>query len=147
MEKQISVKEIKEFQFGSNKEKTGYNIIDKEDVQFTTFSVTVADEAKAAVIDEKPRKIEFTEKPNTNPSYPPMRTITSFSTEDGTPIEQPKKQYGGGGGRSPKDSESIEHQVALKCAVEYGIQAKKSEVEIVEIAGLFADFLDNRRKN
>lgn len=145
MEKTISVKEVKEFQFGSNKEKTGYNIIDKEDIQFTTFSKTVADEAKAAMLDEKERKVEFIEKPNTNPAYPPMRTITTFSNENGEPIEQPKKAYGGGGGRSPKDTESIEHQVALKCAVEYGTAMKKTEDQIIEIAGLFTDFLDHRR--
>lgn len=119
MEITAKLKEVKEFQYGTNKEKTGYNLITADQGQVTTFSTTILDEARAAILDEKERKIEFTEKPSTNPAYPPLRTVTTIYDTNGKAIESSKA--GGGGGRvakaDPVKTASIERQNAMNSAV------------------------------
>lgn len=134
----IRVKEVKEFQFGASKEKTGYNIIDTEGTQYTTFSSTVATEAKEAIKDEKEREIEFTEKENTNPAYPPLKTITMFSDSEGKPLESTSKS---GGPRimkaDPVKQASIERQNAMNSAVNL-YTAFKPDGEKIDIDELIA---------
>lgn len=118
MEAILKVKEVKEFQFGANKEKTGYNIIDINGVQYTTFSSTIHAEFQSALLDGKERKIEYTEKPNSNPQYPPLKTISKAFDAEGKEIESTSK---GGGGRiakaDPVKTASIERQNAMNSAV------------------------------
>jgi hypothetical protein len=118
MEKTTKVKEIREFQFGANKEKTGYNIIAEDDTQFTTFSSTIATEFKTAIEDKKERKFEYTEKPNSNPSYPPMRTIGKVWDGEGKEMESSKATGGGRVAKAdPVKTASIERQNAMNSAV------------------------------
>ena len=143
MEAIIEITEIKEFQYAGGT-KTAWNLWTPDKTQYSTFSATVKTEIDNAIVDKKKRKIEFTEKPSSNPAYPPIKNISAMVAED-APLPE-KKAYTGGGARSTKDTESIERQVALKSAVEVGTTNKSNAAEIVEIADLFADWFDGRRK-
>jgi hypothetical protein len=136
MEATIKIVKFDTFQFGANKEKTGYNITEAEGRKFTTFSDT-----QAAYLQEgMERVIEYDSTVN-KAGYPQL-TISKVKDNDGNWVES-SKQTGYRKGMPTKDSESIERQVALKCACERS-EGAKTTPEILREAEEFARFLHAR---
>lgn len=146
MEAIIKIAEIKEFKFAGG-EKTGWNIIDGNSGEvYSTFSDTVKSEAEAGLLDEKPRKIEYTEKPNTNPDYPPKKTISRMANAEGN---MPEIKRSGGGGfakADPVKQASIERQNAMNNAVQlyiaFKVKKESDRLDMKSIKELAQELLD-----
>ena len=141
-EVEIQVKEIKEFQFGDNKEKTGYNVIAKDGETYTTFSSTDINQIKQYMdFPEEKFNIKYDVSPSKDPQYPDKKMIKGVADRDGN---YPEKKSGGGGGYSKKDVASIERQVAIKGAIELCVHER---IEVKELSTYADKIIDWIQKN
>lgn len=102
---------------------TIHKITGEDNTVYQTFSSTIA----SKINEGEERLIQYEVKTTGNFTN---NNILNIADASGNFEEAEKKSFGGGG-RSKVDTESIQRQVALKCAVELAVANKETDNAVI----------------